>query len=276
MGELDWLQSEINTGEIIETPQPVITDYYNDKTAFSNSMAKELMTDEVAFDKWYKGEVKRTCDDKYAIGQYLHNFMEQQLSGGRAEPECQFLVMPNIDKRTKAGKERYAELTKGVDLDNTYVLSEDDARRVEILCERFLNSTEAKRIGLFDMSLSLEQAFIKKWDDEVKIKGKLDVIGNSSVVIDWKSSSNYSDFRYKATAYGYDRQAAWYRELTNCEQFYFVVFDTINFDKWKICEVDMNGDFMRRGKAKMLEAMSYIHDYLENGIKADKFKYELL
>jgi hypothetical protein len=247
------------------------SDYYNDRSAWSNSMAKELAKDEVAFHKWFTTNEERPCDDKFAVGQYLHTVLENALSGGNEIP-MDFIILPKLDMRTKAGKEKYAELTQGKDLDKVYVVSESDARRVEALVERFLRSDTPEELGLVGGSFELEKAFTSEYRG-VRIKGRIDCV-TDDCVIDWKTTSSYSDWANKARFYDYDQQAAWYLKLTGKSKFKFVVFDTVNFNRWFVAEA--SPQFLKRGADKMDDSICLIKEYLTKGINSGSFRNKIL
>jgi hypothetical protein len=275
---LDAIDAEINKVEEVKdnggvTPAVVEPnfDYYNDRSYWSNSMAKELSKNEKLFDEWYRSNIERPCEDKFAVGQYLHSYLERQLSGGN-EIECNFIILPKLDMRTKVGKEEYARLTKGKDLDKHYVISESDARKVEHLIAQFLLSDVPKELGLVGGSFELEKPFVGDFRG-VKIKGRIDCVTDDTV-IDWKTTSSYSDWANKAKFYDYDQQAFWYLTLTGKKNFKFVVFDTVDFNRFMVCEA--GEEFINSGRSKMVKSIHMIKDYLSEGVTSKCFTYKKL
>ena len=249
-----------------------IDDYYNDRSLWSNSMAKELKSDEVEFDEWYNSQKRRPCEDKFAVGQYLHYVLESRLQRNSDAPtanDCNFIIMPKLDKRTKEGKAKYEALFRGKNKDYFYVIEEEVASKVNRLVDMFLASDEFKNLGL-DNGYKVEAEYINDYEG-IGIKGKLDVV-TPDCVIDWKSTSSYSDWASKARYYDYDQQAAWYLELTGRQCFKFVVFDTVKFNRFFIAEV--TPEFIESGRRKMKASIELIKRYLTEGVSGKTFRYK--
>lgn len=122
----------------------------------------------------------------------------------------EFAVSPNIDKRTKAGKEEYAkfvEEAKGKD-----IISQDDYNTIFEM-QKVLYSTPFARKLLFGEH---EKSYF--WTDEksgVKCKCRPDSwgkIGDRNIIIDLKTTQNAETeaFMRDAIKRGYDIQAAHY------------------------------------------------------------------
>lgn len=251
------------------------SEYYQHKDAWSNSMVKELMQDEVSFDEWFRGDIIRPCDDKFARGQYMHDILAKMFSLGEYVSECKFLIIPKLDMRTKAGKEKYAELTNGVNLDEVYCISEIEAKQLEALAYSFYDSPYSDFIKRNFNSVQVEQAYIKYSDKfGLKKKGKLDLefvdASGHKVVVDWKTSSSFSEFRNKAKWMDYDRQAAWYTDISDADEFYFVVFDVVSMKRFKVYKA--SNKFLEDGERKSEIGLAFASRYMKEGINSDFFK----
>lgn len=292
MNDLEQLDSLItgsneNLNELIEKPakrsestpvQLSDEEYYNFKGAWSNSMANELMENEVLFDAWFKGFINKTCDDKFSKGQYLHDRLAKLFSGGEYISEQRFVIIPKLDMRTKAGKAKLLEITDGVDKDKVYFIDEEEVIKINTLCDEFYDSKYSLFIRNNTDTLNVEQAFIRDYKG-IKLKGKLDIVfddknTNEKVIVDWKTTSFFSDFSRKAKYSNYDRQAAWYKYISGADKFYFVVFDTVNYNRFAVYEVGRNT--FESGKSKMDYAINYISKYVKNGINSDFFIKKML
>lgn len=251
--------------------------YYTDRSGWSNSMFKKLIDNPYAFHKWY---VERTVDpvnNVFSKGQYLHDYMARMIDPNY-ESECQFLILPKLNKTTKAGKEKFAELTKDVDLDVVYIVSENEKADLERLADSFLQSPEWGAIMRNGRNIFVEREF-RRIVDGLELKGKLDFgceFGDKRITLDWKTSSNFSEFANKARWYDYDRQASIYNYISRSDIFYFVVFDVVEMNRWKIVEIAPDGEFINRGWNKTLKAIELAKTYLDVGINDKCWRKEVL
>ena len=84
-------------------------------------------------------------------------------------------------------------------------------------------------------------------------KGKADVLNHSEkLIIDLKTTSDISQFRYSARKYNYDSQAYIYKKLFD----YDLVFMVIDKKTHQIGMYDCSEDFLLRGKAKVEMAIN--------------------
>lgn len=119
----------------------------------------------------------------------------------------EFAVAPHVDRRTKAGKEAWAEFAETVG-DKAILTAEDFAQIVEMQ-QAFMKHDIAPQMianGLF------EQSFF--WDDEdfdVRCKCRPDCITQDGYLVDFKTaaSAQVDDFTAHAYKYRYHVQA-WY------------------------------------------------------------------
>ena len=141
---------------------------------------------------------------------------------------------------------------------NTKVYKEALTKHEEVYLEK--EKKDAER--LTDALLRNEEALqlINKSEFEVPaiemldgfaVRGKADILKEGHI-IDIKSSSDLSSFRYSADKYGYDLQAYLYTRLFNVDKMTFLVIDKGSCD---IGVFEASKDFIARGKDKYRQAI---------------------
>ena len=124
----------------------------------------------------------------------------------------QFAVAPNIDRRTKAGKEAFAEFEARAD--GKTIVSVDMVEQATAMCEALNRNEFAKKL----LKGEREKSFF--WVDEMtgeECKCRTDVlteVGENLIIVDLKSTDNAETeaFTKSAIRYGYDLQSAMYSE----------------------------------------------------------------
>lgn len=120
-----------------------------------------------------------------------------------------FAVMPNIDRRTKAGKEEYEAFMESANGKET--LSQEDALTVKQMAAAFRKNPDA--VSLLKGTRREKPLFWTDTETGVKCKGRIDAI-SETCVIDYKTTldAGTDAFRRESLRYGYDLQAAMYME----------------------------------------------------------------
>lgn len=124
----------------------------------------------------------------------------------------EFAVAPNVDRRTKAGKEEYAQFELGAQ--GKTIITADMYEQAHAMCESLYSNELAVKL----LKGEKEKPFF--WTDEMtgeECKCRTDVlteIGENLVIVDLKSTDNArtDDFMKSAIRYGYDFQSAMYSE----------------------------------------------------------------
>ena len=141
----------------------------------------------------------------------------------------QFAIVPDIDRRTKAGKEVYAQFQE--ENEGKILVTYDMAKQAEEMCCALNSHDFAKKL----LDGEREKEFF--WTDELTgeaCKCRVDVInkiGDTNVIVDVKSTdcAETDAFMRSAIKYGYDFQAAMYTEgvKANTKKDYMFVFIAI-------------------------------------------------
>lgn len=133
----------------------------------------------------------------------------------------EFVIAPNIDRRTKAGKEEYAaflEESKGKD-----IISADDFQKIQEMHEALYSTPFAEQLLSGEKELSF---FLEDEETGLMMKSRPDcltTIGDTHVLIDYKSTTDASSeaFMKSAINLAYDMQLAYYKDImdkvTGCE-----------------------------------------------------------
>lgn len=124
----------------------------------------------------------------------------------------QFAVMPNVDRRTKIGKEAFAEFEQQAE--GKTIVTVDMVEQATAMCEALNKNEFAKKL----LKGEKEKPFF--WVDEMtgeECKCRTDVlteIGESLVIVDLKTAdcAETETFMRFAIKYGYDLQSAMYSE----------------------------------------------------------------
>lgn len=121
-----------------------------------------------------------------------------------------FVFAPNVDRRTKAGKEAFAKF----EAQNKTVVTADMYQQATEMCEALNRNEFVKKL----LKGEKEKAFF--WIDEMtgeECKCRTDVlteVGENLIIVDLKSTDNAETeaFMRSAIKYGYDLQSAMYSE----------------------------------------------------------------
>lgn len=198
------------------------------------------------------------------FGQFVHK--------ATLEPETvfeEFAIAPNIDRRTKAGKEEYAAFM--AQADGKTIISQDDYQTAMEMIE-----AQAKAPFVLQL-LKGEHEKPYWWTDELtgeKCKVRLDCIteveGFGAVIVDYKTTADASTeaFMRQAVNYGYDFQAAMYLEGLEKSTGVKAKFVFIAQEKTAPYSINvMQADplFIKRGADRFRELIGIYHDCKESG-----------
>jgi hypothetical protein len=163
------------------------------------------------------------------------------------EPEefdNRYVVAPEINRRTKAGKAEWQELVEYAG--NRAVVNQDDYLEA-VDCQMALQEHP-----WFGLRLSRDGAETEKElhavIDDVKVRGKLDLLVDNCVV-DLKTTSDASpdSFRRSIHRYMYQAQLAFYADLAGAEKAYIVAIETTGTHQVAVYE--LGEDTLNEGRA---------------------------
>jgi exodeoxyribonuclease VIII len=156
------------------------------------------------------------------IGTLIHSLVLE----GRTD----YAVGPQVDKRTKAGKEQWQEFCE--DNLGKIIITEDEERTVLGCLDACMPLLERCE---YDSNCDIETSLF--WErDEIACKGRPDmiaVVNGKLAIVDLKTTNDIKSFQSKFWAFRYDIQAAWYQyglaeaaALSEFPEFWFLVVDT--------------------------------------------------
>jgi hypothetical protein len=142
------------------------------------------------------------------------------------EFDQRYVRAPDIDKRTKAGKEAWA-IFSDANQDKT-ILTPDQHNTAYAIRDTLLAMPEYRRLVFGAEVIGVEVS--EFWTDAgtgIKLKGRADMLRSDGVCIDLKTTVDASPNGYpRAIArYGSHVQAAMYCDAFNCERFVFVAVE---------------------------------------------------
>ena len=176
---------------------------YREYPAISRSELFKISESPEKF-KYYKDNTEEPTPS-LIFGQLLHAMALQ--------PETvseQFAVAPNVDRRTKAGKEAFSQFES--ESANKTVVTADMYQQAKEMCEALSRNEFVQKL------LKGEKEKVFFWEDDLTgevCKCRTDVLtelGDNLIVVDLKSTENAETeaFMRSAIKYGYDFQSAMY------------------------------------------------------------------
>lgn len=178
-------------------------EYHGDLSAVSKSQLANMKVCPQYFKFMLDTPQKST--EAQIVGSAFHKMVLEPETFGK-----EFIVMPLIDKRTKAGKEAYEQFIMSVGDRN--VLTQENYTKITNMVNALLNNSLASALTIGEVEKSMYG------EDEVtkeRIKTRPDcfqTINNRLVISDLKScnSAMQVDFTRDCVKYGYDLQAYMY------------------------------------------------------------------
>jgi exodeoxyribonuclease VIII len=192
--------------------------------AIDRISAHQLMDLYISPELWkYRRENKMEATDAMNFGSLVHCFI--------LKPDDfyhDFVVVPKVDRRTKEGKQTYAEFE--VSSLGKIVVTEDQVKKAREMSDRVRISTLAR--SLLDVATHREVPHMFEFRG-VLCKMKPDAYSDKTI-IDYKTTSSLSSFQFDFRKYHYDLQAAWYlradsivNQTATKKTFYIIAQETV-------------------------------------------------
>lgn len=180
----------------------------------------------------------------------------------------QFAIAPNVDRRTKAGKEAYAEFEQYAQ--GKTVVAAEMAELAAEMCNALMNNENARKL----LDGDKESEFF--WIDELtgeECKCRTDVltrIGDLNIIVDLKSAESAAteNFTKDAVKYGYDFQSAMYKtgvEKNTGKTYIFVFIVVEKKPPYAVNILQADDLFVRRGYDIFRELIGIYHDCKQTG-----------
>lgn len=198
------MSTELSTTSASLAPETSLT-YHNDHTHLSASMLKVLaQSPQTYYQRFVTGTLKQEDTEAMRFGRAFHAMV--------LEPETfkdRFVVAPQCDRRTKAGKETWSEFQ--VSLVGKEVIDADWIPQLEAMGKQILSHPEAR--DLLTAEGPVEQVI--RWEDKVFRKARPDkIVPDMGVILDLKTIDDPSPMGFASAAarFGYYIQDYWYPE----------------------------------------------------------------
>ena len=218
---------------------------YNQLEAFRSHDLSAIMKDPYR----YKYEEKPDSEASFFVEGRLQHclFLEPHVF------DDEFVVAPAVDKRTKAGKEEYADFLSSVD--DRSIVTQD------------LYDTCVARVKVLD-------AFKPKGDDQTELSVVFDYFGHlckarfdmlqDNVIIDLKTCRDASPrgFKFAVRNFGYHQQAAFYLDaakhsgMTEVDRFQFLAIEKAHPYPYVVYELD--AEAIEYGRSLNQQALSLL------------------
>lgn len=174
-----------------------------------------------------------------------------------------YVIAPKIDKRTKAGKEQWADL----EATGRIVLSEDDAEKILRIADAVRTHKTASKLitnGFAEVSIFTEI-------NGVPAKCKCDYLRANVAIIDLKTTEDASKngFMKSVIKYGYHQQAAWYLD---CLESYgspvdaFVFIAVEKTAPYAVGIYELDADTVQLGRELNERALRVYQDCLQTNV----------
>lgn len=175
----------------------------------------------------------------------------------------EYAILPQLDRRTKEGKERWAEFSK--DAEGKTIITADDYRKATEMCTALKNSPFVSKL----LSGEREKEFF--WVDEMtgeECKCRVDCILETekvNIITDIKTTTDATTehFMKDSINYGYDFQSAMYIEgaKKNTGKDYVFVFIAVEKDPpYAVNILQADSLIIKRGYDIFRELIGVYHD----------------
>ncbi|MEI6747368.1 MAG: PD-(D/E)XK nuclease-like domain-containing protein [Methylococcaceae bacterium] len=179
------------------------------------------------------------------------------------EPEHfaqRYIVAPDVDKRTKAGKEAWAEL----EASGKVVLSHADFMMVSSIATSVMNHPTASKL----LTGGAAEVAVFGEIDGVPAKCKCDYLREGVAIIDLKTTDDAGDFSRSVSKWGYHQQAAWYQDVMisigqPVRAFIFVVVE--KSAPYAVATYELSEEWIEIGRQQNQRALSLFKNCTESG-----------
>jgi len=190
--------------------------YFADNMYVTNSMLKQLNNGStIELEHYLNTEHKES--ESLLVGSAFHCYILEP-----DEFDKRYVYAPKVDKRTKAGKELYAEFLETIG-DRKPVPAHYEFV-FECMNDALMSNPNSRKL----LEGAKQREVIHFWEDVetgIKCKGKVDAEGDDYVV-DLKTTSkgaNLKAFRNFSNDYNITQQAAFYLNGTQKKRFFFIM-----------------------------------------------------
>ena len=171
----------------------------------------------------------------------------------------EYHIIPKIDRRTKAGKELYAQHIE--EAKEKTILDEEDHKRILIILEN-LGKSEAKEYVQGEMELSHYTEF-----EGIKVRVRPDCVNKvAGFISDVKTCQDNSPRAFLGDIYKYKYhvQAAFYMDMLGVNKFVFIAIETNA--PYSIETYVLSEELLEKGRQEYKKAIADWKYYLETDV----------
>ena len=240
--------------KLIENHKLTHKNYYQNTDYVSNSMLNHLTGKSPEYFRFMMDNPQpATPAMKFGSAFHMNVLQPQEFNKGYA-------VSPKFDRRTKQGKEDYAEFIKNNVLKTT--ISGDDYILIEQMTDKLMRDSDAKTL----INKGDKERIIA-WENteyNIKCRGMLDIYNkDANIIVDLKTTqdSSYYGFASSVRKFKYYKQAAFYLDAVRAEEFYIVAIE--KNPPFSINIIQIGDDLLDKGRElynRDLEVYKYCTD----------------
>ncbi len=225
--------------KIIQDHNLTHANYYNDTDYVSNSMLSHLTNKSPEYFQYMLNN-SQPSSPAMRFGSAFHMYVLQP-----DEFDKHYVVTPNIDKRTKQGKQDFEAFTNKHMFKT--VLSKEDHDTIQEITSKLFQDDDAVQL-----LSNGEKEHIVVWHNEeynVNCKGMLDVYNKeSNIIVDLKTTkdTSYYGFANSVKKFNYHKQAAFYMDAVKANEYYIVAVEKTK--PYSISIVQLGDDLIDRGR----------------------------
>lgn len=254
--------------------------YYSDKKFVTNSQLKHLIDGGPQHLKAYYEKKKNEDKPELIFGRAQHCLLfEPEAFNGR------FYTIDDTDVCIEASgkdwKEQnkspratkiYKEWLSGILAENSHraLLSMEDYTSINNMIDKLISHNQIRE--MIESCTKRETIYSNRLEN-VDVKCKVDAINPGNFIIDYKSTKDPATlykFKYVMKNYNYDRQAAFYGDITKTKPFWFIVQEKTY--PYTVCLAELSGESRDEGTIKYRFGLEmYKKHFIENPKEIDSY-----
>jgi len=180
----------------------------------------------------------------------------------------EFIVAPKIDRRKKAGKEEWTKLQNQATTTGKQLLAEKDFKMICIMSEKIFEDKTCKELL---SNGEPEVSFYRENFIDIKARVRPDYYKEGQYIVDLKSCQDASPraFRYDILKYGWHIQAAFYMDVLEVNDFYFIASEKQH--PYACQTYKLSDHLINEGRIAYMDAIASWKNFLEFGT-IEKYK----
>lgn len=182
-----------------------------------------------------------------------------------------YIVAPNVDRRSKAGKDAWAEFQAGLE-PGAMTISMDELRRIQDMVDAIMNNSSAADL----LSNLTHREHDVRWTDDVygvPMRGIMDGIG-PDYIIDVKTCVDASPDKFQRDAINmaYHRQAAIYMDAHKpAKTFYLIAIE--KDEPYGVSVHELSPDLIMAGRVTYRHLLNELQGWVEDGCTPTGYEF---